>query len=57
MANQTLAGAATLPNFYDAKGRFSGVFAWIFSTDHKKIGLLYITAMSVFFLSARLSGF
>ena len=50
MANQVATDARTLPNFYEAEGRFSGVFSWIFSTDHKKIGLLYIAAMTVFFL-------
>ncbi|MDH3215657.1 MAG: cytochrome c oxidase subunit I [Candidatus Krumholzibacteria bacterium] len=37
-------------NFYEAKSRYSGIFAWIFSTDHKRIGLLYTMSMSVFFL-------
>jgi cytochrome c oxidase subunit 1 len=44
------ADAGTLPNFYEVKGRYPGIFAWIFSTDHKRIGILYTIAMTIFFL-------
>ena len=37
-------------SFYDEKGRFKGLFAWIFSTDHKRIGLLYLYSIMVFFV-------
>ena len=37
-------------SFYDEKGRFKGLFAWIFSTDHKRIGLLYLYSIMVFFI-------
>jgi len=50
MANNTMADTSTLPNFYEAESRYSGIFSWIFSTDHKKIGLLYMFAMAAFFL-------
>lgn len=36
-------------SFMQEKGRFKGVFAWIFSTDHKKIGLLYLYSQLLFF--------
>ncbi len=37
-------------SFYDAKGRFKGLFGWIFSTDHKRIGLLYLYSILGFFV-------
>lgn len=43
-------------NFYIEKGRFSGIFGWIFSTDHKRIGLLYLTGTLSFFGIAVLIG-
>ena len=45
------------PDFYSAKGRFSGILSWILSTDHKRIGLLYFITMSVFFSIAVTLGF
>lgn len=37
-------------SFYDTKSRFRGIFAWIFSTDHKRIGLLYLYSILTFFI-------
>ncbi|MBS2096889.1 cytochrome c oxidase subunit I [Carboxylicivirga linearis] len=37
-------------SFREEKGRYKGIFAWIFSTDHKRIGLLYLYAIVTFFL-------
>ncbi|MFZ1321816.1 MAG: cbb3-type cytochrome c oxidase subunit I [Ignavibacteria bacterium] len=31
--------------------------SWLFTTDHKRIGLMYLSAMTVFFLSAMTIGF
>ena len=39
-------------SFYNTPGRFPGIFGWIFTTDHKRIGLLYLVSTLVFFLSA-----
>lgn len=44
-------------SFYDVRGRHRGIFAWIFSTDHKRIGLLYLVAMLTFFSVAVTMGF
>lgn len=44
------------PNFYDYKGKYTGIKAWIFSTDHKRIGLLYLYSMMVFFFVGVLLG-
>lgn len=36
-------------DFYDEKGPHKGILAWILSTDHKRIGLMYLIALSTFF--------
>lgn len=36
-------------DFYKYQGKFKGILGWIFSTDHKKIGLLYLYSMMTFF--------
>ncbi|HZH72569.1 MAG TPA: cbb3-type cytochrome c oxidase subunit I, partial [Mariniphaga sp.] len=37
-------------NYLEHKGKFSGLLGWIFSTDHKRIGLLYLYSMAAMFL-------
>lgn len=44
-------------SFREHKGKYKGIFSWIFSTDHKKVGILYLDAMVVFFCTAVLLGF
>jgi cytochrome c oxidase subunit 1 len=47
--------AVTQPiNFFQEK---KGIFSWIFSTDHKRIGLLYFYSIFSFFLVGVLLGF
>src|SRR5208283_434336 len=36
-------------SFYHAKTRYPGVFGWIFTTDHKRVGLLYLISTLSFF--------
>ena len=48
--------ADTVPDFYHEKTRFKGIFGWIFSTDHKRIGLLYLFAVITFFLVGMILG-
>ncbi|PLX83042.1 MAG: cytochrome c oxidase subunit I [Desulfuromonas sp.] len=36
--------------FWDNSGGRSGLAAWIFSTDHKRIGLMYFWSIVIFFL-------
>jgi len=33
-----------------------GIFAWIFSTDHKRIGIMYLAAIAVFFIVGGILG-
>jgi cytochrome c oxidase subunit 1 len=42
-------------SFWNDTGK-SGIFAWIFSTDHKRIGLLYLYTALTFFLIAAVIG-
>jgi len=42
-------------NFYHTKGKFPGILGWLFTTDHKRIGLLYLGAtLSFFFVGVML---
>jgi len=46
----------TNPDFYHEKTRFKGILGWILSTDHKRIGILYLIAIIVFFLTGATFG-
>jgi cytochrome c oxidase subunit 1 len=46
-----------ITSFYDDQGKYRGIFAWILSTDHKRIGLLYLSLILLFFSVAVLFGF
>ena len=37
-------------SYLENTGKYKGIFAWLTSTDHKRIGLMYMYAMMVFFL-------
>lgn len=51
--------ASSLSNrgFFEAPGPFHGVWGWILSTDHKRIALLYLFSILVFFLTGVSLGF
>lgn len=57
----TAARAASLktgePDFYHAETRYRGILGWIFTTDHKRIGILYLITITGFFLVAMTIGF
>ncbi len=47
---------SNLINSYLGNANSSGLKSWIFSTDHKRIGLLYLYCMMAFFIVAMLLG-
>ncbi|MFC2114995.1 cbb3-type cytochrome c oxidase subunit I [Bacteroidota bacterium] len=47
--------ARTEPSFYEVK-KYKGIFAWILSTDHKRIGLMYLYAIMTFFIVGSILG-
>lgn len=57
MANGTLYMPETEPNYLDYRGRFKGILGWILSTDHKRIGLLYLYSMGLFLMVGVFFGF
>jgi cytochrome c oxidase subunit I len=40
------------PSYLQDTGKRKGLSAWLTSTDHKRVGVLYLSAMSTFFLVA-----
>ena len=45
------------PSYLDFKGKHSGILGWILSTDHKRIGILYLISLAMFFLVGVTFGF
>ena len=43
-------------NYLDYRGKYTGIRAWILSTDHKRIGLLYLYAITTFFSIGAIMG-
>ncbi|SMO70426.1 cytochrome c oxidase subunit 1 [Saccharicrinis carchari] len=43
-------------SFREHKGRYKGILGWIFSTDHKRIGLLYFYTIIGFFITGLFLG-
>jgi len=39
----------TSPSYLEYQGRFKGLAGWLFSTDHKRIGILYLISIMTFF--------
>jgi cytochrome c oxidase subunit 1 len=44
-------------NFLTASGKYHGIFSWVLSTDHKRIGILYLVSVLAFFLTGVFLGF
>ncbi len=57
MASRSDSAAALEPDFYTAAQGRSGIMSWLLTTDHKRIGLLYLGSMVVFFTVAVFFGF
>ena len=47
----------TEPSYIDYQGKFKGLLGWLLSTDHKRIGLLYLISLSIFLLAGVAFGF
>lgn len=45
-----------MKSFLEENGRYRGIFAWIFSTDHKRIGILYLVSMLTVFSTGVILG-
>lgn len=45
-----------MPSYLEYKGKYSGIRAWILSTDHKRIALLYLYSQLFFFLAGLVMG-
>lgn len=43
-------------SYLEYKGKYKGILSWLLSTDHKKIGLMYLYAIIVFFFVAAFLG-
>ncbi len=57
MANGTIAvGQTAEVDFYHVKGKHKGILSWLLTTDHKRIGIMYLCCMSFFFLVAMTLG-
>ncbi len=57
MSNGIIAQNPAVETFYDYKGKHTGILSWLLSTDHKRIGLMYLAAMITFFFTAVALGF
>jgi len=57
MANHVAVADVAEVNFYEVKSRWSGLFSWILSTDHKRIGLMYLFLMLTYFTVGMSLGF
>lgn len=42
--------------YYADKGKYPGILGWILSTDHKRIGILYLVSVFTFFTAAVILG-
>ncbi len=45
------------PSYLDYQGKHKGILGWLLSTDHKRIGILYLTTIISFFLVGVTFGF
>lgn len=53
MASSTIAESGySNENYLNEKGRFSGIWSWLLTTDHKRIAILYLVSVMTAFLSA-----
>jgi len=46
----------TYVSYLEHKGKYTGIRSWIFTLDHKRIGLLYMYAIMVLFFVGAIMG-
>jgi cytochrome c oxidase subunit 1 len=56
MGNHAITSPGAAASFYGVR-RHPGILAWVFSTDHKRIGILYLASMLTFFVVGMSLGF
>ncbi|MDQ3194006.1 MAG: cbb3-type cytochrome c oxidase subunit I, partial [Bacteroidota bacterium] len=58
MANGTIAvpGRTAEVDFYKVRGKYKGILSWLLTTDHKRIGILYLCSITLFFIVAMMLG-
>jgi len=44
-------------SYYQERTRFTGIFSWLLTTDHKRIGIMYMVVMVFYFIIAVTLGF
>ncbi|MGD8307230.1 MAG: cbb3-type cytochrome c oxidase subunit I, partial [Ignavibacteria bacterium] len=44
------------PSYLEYKGKHSGLLGWLLSTDHKRIGILYMVGVLTFFIAGATLG-
>ncbi len=52
-----MSSETTHVSYLEYQGRYKGLRGWIFSTDHKRIGIMYLIAATVFFAAGVVFGF
>ena len=52
----SISGSETQVSYLEYQGKHKGIWSWLLSTDHKRIGLLYLYAIIVFFFVAAILG-
>jgi len=57
MDNNAAVAANGHVSFLDYQGKYKGIRAWILSTDHKRIGIMYLIALITFFAIGVTFGF
>ncbi len=46
----------TYVDFYEHKGKYTGILSWLLTTDHKRIGILYLVSLISFFCVGAILG-
>ncbi len=50
MSGSEVAGTGHQESYLDYRGKYKGILSWMLSTDHKRIGILYLVSLFSFFL-------